>query len=271
MSALKTLGDAIERALEECPVSDVLSILTGYLVGLTVELVRRQGEDTNKSITLSGGDQRDITIAPPQGAHNAQQRRKAQMTDSTTLAPTDEAIVAWAMSHQTDAIKVLRGSGFVRVARAVLAKFGTPAPLVQPVAAPVGAFPVASKSHGAWDGIEEVLAMPDGTDIYTASQVQSMLAAAPQPPAQAKDKDEAKAQRLTEKRWLEVGKAVERACIELPQWAEVVVSLEKDAGTVKWFDGDGNEYDSDTHGDCFSETINNAIDAAIATQQGTTP
>ena len=85
-------------------------------------------------------------------------------------------------------------------------------------------------------------------------------------PAQAQDNDEAKAQRLTEKRWLEVGKAVERACIELPQWAEVVVSLEKDAGTVKWFDGDGNEYDSDTHGDCFSETINNAIDAAIAAQ-----
>lgn len=71
MIALKTLGGAIERALEECPVSDVLSILTGSLVGLAVELVRRQGEDTNKSITLSGGDQRDITIGPPKAAQRA--------------------------------------------------------------------------------------------------------------------------------------------------------------------------------------------------------
>ena len=177
MSALKTLGDAIERALEECPVSDVLSILTGYLVGLTVELVRRQGEDTNKSITLSGGDQRDITIAPPQGAHNAQQRRKAQMTDSTTLAPTDEAIMAWAMSHQTDAIKVLRGSGFVRVARAVLAKFGTPAPASQPVAAPVEAVGEmrASESLGVAPYADIWGWLQPGTKLYSATQVQAML------------------------------------------------------------------------------------------------
>lgn len=63
--ALENLGAAIERALDECPVSDVLSVLTGSLVGLAVELVRRQGEDINKSITLDGGDQRDITISPP--------------------------------------------------------------------------------------------------------------------------------------------------------------------------------------------------------------
>lgn len=68
MSALKALGKAIEQALDECPVSDVLSVLTGSLVGLTVELVRRQGEDINKAITLNGGDQRDITILPPKAA-----------------------------------------------------------------------------------------------------------------------------------------------------------------------------------------------------------
>ena len=66
--ALENLGAAIERALDECPVSEVLSILTGSLVGLTVELVRRQGEDINKPITLNGGDQRDITISPPKTA-----------------------------------------------------------------------------------------------------------------------------------------------------------------------------------------------------------
>lgn len=63
-------------------------------------------------------------------------------TTNNTLAPTDEAIMAWAMSHQTDAIKVLRGSGFVRVARAVLAKFGTPAPASPPVATPAGMEPL---------------------------------------------------------------------------------------------------------------------------------
>ena len=51
-------------------------------------------------------------------------------------------------------------------ARAVLAKWGTPAP--------VGVEPVASKSHGAWDGIEDVLDMPNGTDLYTADQVLAM-------------------------------------------------------------------------------------------------
>lgn len=71
MTALKDLAAAIERALDECPVSDVLSILTGSLVGLTVELVRRQGADINKSITLNGGDQRDITISPPKEAQRA--------------------------------------------------------------------------------------------------------------------------------------------------------------------------------------------------------
>ena len=66
--ALENLGAAIERALDECSVSDVLSILTGSLVGLVVELVRRQGEDINKPITLDGGNQRDITISPPKTA-----------------------------------------------------------------------------------------------------------------------------------------------------------------------------------------------------------
>lgn len=56
------------------------------------------------------------------------------MTDTSTLAPTDEEIIAWAMSHQTDAIKTLRASGFVRIARAVLAKWGVRAPVSEPYA-----------------------------------------------------------------------------------------------------------------------------------------
>lgn len=65
MNALEKLGDALGQALDEAPVSDVLSILTGAFVGLTVELVRRQGHDVNKEIKVDGGDNRDITIHAP--------------------------------------------------------------------------------------------------------------------------------------------------------------------------------------------------------------
>ncbi|SAK65896.1 hypothetical protein AWB80_03115 [Caballeronia pedi] len=64
-TAIEKLGTAIEAALEEAPVGDVLSILTGAFVGLTIELVRRQGHDVEKEIKVDGGDQRDITIHAP--------------------------------------------------------------------------------------------------------------------------------------------------------------------------------------------------------------
>ncbi|WP_371438341.1 hypothetical protein [Polaromonas sp.] len=63
--AIDKLGAAIERALDEAPVSDVLSVLTGAFVGLTVELVRRQGHDVAEEIKVAGGRQRDITIHAP--------------------------------------------------------------------------------------------------------------------------------------------------------------------------------------------------------------
>jgi hypothetical protein len=75
MSDIEKLGAAISDALDKCPVADVLSVLTGSLVGLTVELVRRKGEDVNKQITLDGGEQRDITIHPPKA--NAPKPTKA--------------------------------------------------------------------------------------------------------------------------------------------------------------------------------------------------
>ena len=60
--SIEKLGAAIEQALDECSVSDVLSVITGAFVGLTVELVRRQGHDASKAITVDGGENRDITI-----------------------------------------------------------------------------------------------------------------------------------------------------------------------------------------------------------------
>lgn len=64
-TAIEKLGAAISQALEDAPVSDVLSILTGAFVSLTVELVRRQGHDVSQKIEVDGGSNRDITIHAP--------------------------------------------------------------------------------------------------------------------------------------------------------------------------------------------------------------
>lgn len=64
-TAIEKLGTAISQALEDAPVSDVLSILTGAFVSLTVELVRRQGHDVSQKIEVDGGSNRDITIHAP--------------------------------------------------------------------------------------------------------------------------------------------------------------------------------------------------------------
>jgi hypothetical protein len=59
---LDTLGDAIKTALAEAPVDQVLSVLTGSFVSLTIEVLRRGGHDTTREIKIDGGRQRDITI-----------------------------------------------------------------------------------------------------------------------------------------------------------------------------------------------------------------
>lgn len=62
MSALEKLAEAISTSLEEAPTHEVLAIITGTFVALTVELVRRNGDDSDKQITIDGGHERDITI-----------------------------------------------------------------------------------------------------------------------------------------------------------------------------------------------------------------
>lgn len=59
---IQRLGAAIELALDECRPADVLSVLAGAFVGLTVELARRQGHDPDVQIKINGGTSRDITI-----------------------------------------------------------------------------------------------------------------------------------------------------------------------------------------------------------------
>ncbi|MDT7834963.1 hypothetical protein [Aquabacterium sp. OR-4] len=67
MSPLDKLANAISAALDEAPAADVLTVITGTFVGLTVEMVRRAGHDVTKPITVDGGKQRDITIHAPKG------------------------------------------------------------------------------------------------------------------------------------------------------------------------------------------------------------
>ena len=62
MSDLIKLGGAVKQALKTCPAPDVLQVVTGCFVGLTVEMVRRSGNDASKEIKVDGGKERDITI-----------------------------------------------------------------------------------------------------------------------------------------------------------------------------------------------------------------
>ncbi|NTZ82247.1 hypothetical protein FCJ61_04235 [Burkholderia metallica] len=64
-AAIEALGEATDRALDDAPVTDVLAFITGVFVGLTLELVRREGHDVDKEIRIDGVEQRDITIHAP--------------------------------------------------------------------------------------------------------------------------------------------------------------------------------------------------------------
>lgn len=70
-SGVDALGAAIERALDDAPVSDVLSVITGTFVSLVAELTRRAGRDANEQIKVDGGAQRDITIHAAKVANDA--------------------------------------------------------------------------------------------------------------------------------------------------------------------------------------------------------
>ena len=82
--------------------------------------------------------------------------------------------------------------------------------------------------------------------------------AATQPAAQGLDAET--------QRHAAIGKAIERACADLPEETEINVSLEKDAGTVTMIDQDGNEHENFSCDYGFAGVLNEAIDVAIAVQ-----
>lgn len=67
-------------------------------------------------------------------------------------------------------------------------------------------------------------------------------------------------------RWMGIGKAIERACMVLPDNTEIIVSLEKYAGTVTMIDQDGNGHKNFCTDYGFAGVMNEAIDVAIAAQ-----
>ena len=81
--------------------------------------------------------------------------------------------------------------------------------------------------------------------------------ASTQPAAQGLDADSAI-------RHLAIGRAIERVCVELPDGAEISISLEKGAGTVTLIDGNGDEQENFPTDDGFAGTLNAAVDTAIA-------
>ncbi len=93
---INALGAAIERALGEAPVADVLSVLTGAFISLTVEVVRRHGHDVQQDIKVNGGPRRDITIHAPKPAGEAQ-RTEEQASSGAPPADTSTATVLGAL------------------------------------------------------------------------------------------------------------------------------------------------------------------------------
>lgn len=67
-------------------------------------------------------------------------------------------------------------------------------------------------------------------------------------------------------RWMGIGKAIERACMDLPDGTEINVSLEKGAGTVTLIDQEGHEHENFSCDYGFAGVLNEAIDAALAAQ-----
>lgn len=63
-------------------------------------------------------------------------------------------------------------------------------------------------------------------------------------------------------RWIGIGKAVERACKDLPEGFDLHIELENGAGTVKLYLPDSDSYMDDFDGDTFADKINAAIDFA---------
>lgn len=66
-----------------------------------------------------------------------------------------------------------------------------------------------------------------------------------------------------EERWLEIGKAIDRACEVLPDGCDLHIELERGAGGVRLYLPNVDACLDDFCGDTFGAKIDNAIGAAL--------
>ena len=67
---------AFDRFLDEVGIADAMQVATGMFVSLVVGYLEHKGEDTNRPITIDGGDQRNVTIHPPKAAQGKKKDSK---------------------------------------------------------------------------------------------------------------------------------------------------------------------------------------------------
>ena len=60
--------------------------------------------------------------------------------------------------------------------------------------------------------------------------------------------------------------AIENACEKLPNQFWIDVSIERNAGTVELYDGDGDGVDFPSNRECMADEINDAVEHAIELQ-----
>jgi hypothetical protein len=67
---------AFGRFLDEVGIAEAMSVATGMFVSLAVGYIKHNGADANKTITIDGGNLRDVTIHPPKTAQRAAKAAK---------------------------------------------------------------------------------------------------------------------------------------------------------------------------------------------------
>ena len=166
-----------------------------------------------------------------------------RLTDEHRPRNRDEINVTMANSSRTEEARTRRASELLHAIRAA-APQAVPAQAVQP-------------SDSLIEAVDAWFADNTGLGGCSDKDVAELAAIfATHPTQQGLDAET--------QRHATIGKAIERACMDLPDGTEISVSLEKDAGTVTLIDQDGNEYENFSCDYGFAGVLNEAIDAAMA-------
>jgi hypothetical protein len=169
--------------------------------------------------------------------------------------PTDEMLDAARAEND----KWPFGAGHMNIYRAMLA------------AAPAANAPVNEQMLEALETAfaGDLTYLSDNAMIPRQSVVMARLAIRDARAALAHAQSDSAGDASRSKEWLEIGKAMERACNELPDGYDLNIELEKGAGTIRLYLADSDAYEHEWNGDTFGSQIDAAIDAAIAASAAT--